>query len=266
MGTTNLHDAFRAPTSGVADTLARFLEDVDQLAGIRAIHAAMRRALDIRPGMHVLDAGCGIGLEAGRLAALHPRAHVTGLDRSADLLRTAEMRRDGERANLRWHHADLVGLDLPAARFDAIRTERVLMYLPDPDFERVVDALIGLLRPAGRLVLVELDYGATILPEAGHGADMVRRGHAILERSLPQPWAGRRLPGLLADRDLAEVDATPFSFAPSEPVWRRIVRDTLYAQTDADDHGELSAWLDDQRDDRLLAVFTGILTTARVAG
>ena len=72
---------------------------------------------------------------------------------------------------------------LPAAGFEAIRTERVLMYLPDPDFERVVDALIGLLRPAGRLVLFELDYGATILPEAGHGADMVRRAHAILERS-----------------------------------------------------------------------------------
>jgi hypothetical protein len=140
------------------------------------------------------------------------------------------------------------------------------MYLPDPDFERVVGGLIALLRPAGRLVLFELDYGATILPEAGHGAEIVRRAHAILERSLAQPWAGRRLPGLLGDHHVAEVEATPFSFAVNEPVWRRIVRDTLFAQTDADDHRELSAWLDDQRDDGLLAVFTGILTTARVAG
>ena len=65
---------------------------------------------------------------------------------------------------------------------------------------------------------------------------------------------------------MAEIAPTPFSFAVNEPVWRRIVRDTFFAQTDADDHRALSAWLDDQRDEGLLAVFTAILTTARVAG
>jgi hypothetical protein len=94
----------------------------------------------------------------------------------------------------------------------------------------------------------------------------VRRAHAILERSLAQPWAGRRLPGLLADRDVAVLDATPFSFAVDEPVWRKIVRDTLLAQAAADAHGELSEWLGDVPGSGLLAVFTGILTTGRVAG
>jgi ubiquinone/menaquinone biosynthesis C-methylase UbiE len=75
----------------------------------------MRRALDIRPGTHVLDAGCGIGIETMRLAADHPQAHVTGLDRNADLPRAARRRSDGDLENLRWHEADLLDLDLPAA-------------------------------------------------------------------------------------------------------------------------------------------------------
>ena len=165
---------------------------------------------------------------------------------------------------MRWYEADLRDLDLPAAGFDAIRTERVLMYIPDPDFERVLHRLLALVRPRGTLVLFELDYGATILPEAGHGDDVVRRAHAILECSLPQPWAGRRLPALLADRGVAELDATPYSFAVNESVWRRIVRDTLLAHDDAGDGRELSAWLDDHPGSGLLAVFTGILTTARL--
>jgi ubiquinone/menaquinone biosynthesis C-methylase UbiE len=258
---TNLHDAFRDPARGVADALARFLEDVDRLPGIRAIHAAMRRALDIRPGMRVLDAGCGVGLETSRLAADHPEAEVTGLDRNAELLRAARLRPEGDRANLQWHEADLADLDLPPVQFDAIRTERVLMYLPDPAFERVVDRLVSLLRPGGTLVLFELDYGATILPPAGHDDDVVRRAETTLERLLPQAWAGRRLPELLADRGVAELDATPYSFAVNESIWRRIVGDTLRADTDA---GALSAWLGALPRRGFLGAFTGVLTVATV--
>src|SRR5919197_185114 len=159
MSAINLHEAFRNPAGDDGDAMARFLEDVDRLPGVRAIQAAMRRALDVRPGRRVLDAGCGIGLVATRLAALCPQAHVTGLDRNADLLRAARLRPGGDQANVRWHQADLTDLARPLATFDAIRTERVLMYLPDPEFERVVDRLVALSRPGGRLVLFELDYG-----------------------------------------------------------------------------------------------------------
>jgi SAM-dependent methyltransferase len=261
---TNLHAGFRDPASGPADALARFLEDVDRLPGIRAIHAAMRRALDIRPGMRVLDAGCGLGLEATRLAARYPQAQITGLDRNGELLDAARVRPEGDQANLQWREADLTDLDLPPAPFDAIRTERVLMYLPDPDFERVIDRLLGLLRPGGRLVLFELDYGGTILPTAGQGDDVVRRAETALERSLPQAWAGRRLPELLAEKDVAELDATPHSFTVSESIWGRIVGDTLLADADVNDKPKLSAWLDALPRRGFRGAFTGVLTVATV--
>ena len=268
MTSPDLHEGFRDPRSVAADELVRFLRETDRLPGIRAIQRAMRRRFDLRPGARLLDAGCGIGLEAARLAAEHPTAIVTGLDRNAELLRIA--RREPEPQNLNWLEGDLVALDLPDACFDVVRTERVLMYLPDPELDRAVDELVRLLRPRGRLVLFELDYGGTILPAGRHGDPVVRRVNELLDDSLPQPRAGRRIPGLLSDRGLLDVDAHPFSFAVNEPVWRRIVHDTLMARTRESDRHDPSvrAWLDDQSEaaarGAFLGAFSGILTTARI--
>jgi ubiquinone/menaquinone biosynthesis C-methylase UbiE len=255
-GVRDLHEGFRDPRSVSAGDLERFLEHADRLPGMRPIRRALRRALDPRPGMRVLDAGCGVGLETTRLAAEHPGLHVTGLDRNAELLEIA--RRRARLANLDWLEADITALDLPDASFDAIRTERVLMYLAGDEFERGLDQLVRLLRPGGRLALFELDYGATILPPGGHSAE-----RTLLD-SLPQPLAGRRLPGLLAERGLRNVAATPFSFALDEPVWRRIIHDTLTASAPDPD---VEQWLGEQREmaarGEFVAAITGIMTVAQ---
>src|SRR3954466_13945998 len=257
----DLHEGFRDPRRVPVSELERFLERADRLPGFRAIRRASREARGVEPGMRVLDAGCGIGLETARLAAANPETLVTGLDRNADLLEMA--RRRAEPSNLRWVEADLAALELPAASFDAIRTERVLMYLPDDGFARVLRALVRLLRPGGRLALFELDYGATMLAP-GHADD------AVLETAgeapyppLPQPLAGRRIPGLLTESGLHDVTATPFSFALDEPVWRRIVKDTVTAAAPPDP--AVSAWLGEQEAaaerGEFVAAFSGVLTT-----
>ena len=258
----DLHHGFAEPGAAPALELTRFLEAVDRLVGIRAIRRAMRRAIDLRAGMHLLDAGCGTGLEAARLAAEHPTAQVTGLDRNADLLRTA--RRDAPPGTT-WLEADLTASDLPDATFDVVRTERVLMYLPGDELGRGLDELIRLLRPGGRLVLFELDYGGNILPPGRFGDDVVQRAAAVLDDSLPQPRAGRRIPGLLRERGMLDVAASPYSFALDEPVWRRIIHDTLKA---GDPDTAVSAWLDETAasaaaEGAFLAACTGVLTTAR---
>jgi hypothetical protein len=91
----------------------------------------------------------------------------------------------------------------------------------------------------------------------------------LLDDSLPQPRAGRRIPGMLSDRGLIVADAQPFSFAVNEPVWRRIVHDTLMASArDRETPGpSVRSWLDEQSEaagrGAFLGAFTGILTTAR---
>jgi ubiquinone/menaquinone biosynthesis C-methylase UbiE len=256
----DLHAGFRDPSRIPADDLVRFLEHADRLPGIRAVQRALRQAIDPQPGMRLLDAGCGIGLETGRLAAEYPATSVTGLDRNAELLDVARRRP----ANVTWIEADLSELELPEASFDAIRTERVLMYLPDGDFERVLDDLVALLAPGGRLALFELDYGATILAPGAADEAVLRRVVEGLHASLPQPLAGRRIPGLLTDRGLRDVVASPFSLAVDETVWRRIVFDTLTADPSLDP--AVAGWLREQNETaargEFVAAFTGVLTAA----
>jgi ubiquinone/menaquinone biosynthesis C-methylase UbiE len=259
----DLHAAFRDPRRDSARALTGFLEDADRLPGTRTIQLAMRRALALRPGLRLLDAGCGVGLETSRLAAAHPHTRVVGLDRNAELLEIAR-RRGPQPPNVQWLEADLAALDFPEASFDAIRTERVLMYLPDGAFERVLGELARLLCPGGRLALFELDYGATILAP-GTDAGAAQAATEALRAALPQPLAGRRIPGLLIASGLRNVVATPFSFAVTASVWRRIVRDTLTAGP-ALDPG-VRAWLREQEAavarGEFAAAFTGVLTTAQ---
>jgi ubiquinone/menaquinone biosynthesis C-methylase UbiE len=259
----DLHDGFRDPDRAPANELVRFLQRADRLPGMRAIRRALRDALDLRPGMRVLDAGCGIGLETARLAAANPDTLVTGLDRNGELLDVA--RRRAEPANLRWVEADLAALELPAGSFDAIRTERVLMYLAGDGFARVVGDLVRLLRPEGRLALFELDYGGTMLAPGSASEGVLETVGETLHASLPQPLAGRRIPGLLTRHGLSDVTATPFSFALDEPVWRKIVKDTVTAAAPPDP--AVYAWLREQAAaaarGEFVAAFSGVLTTAR---
>ena len=157
---------------------------------MRAIEQALRQAADPRPGTELLDAGCGIGLETARLAAEYPDSVVTGLDRNVELLVIARRRADPQLTNLRWLQGDLAALELPDASFDAIRTERVLMYLPDDSFESVVDDLIRLLRLGGRLALFELDYGANILaPGSASDIDPPAGLRRSARAHFPNRWA-----------------------------------------------------------------------------
>jgi SAM-dependent methyltransferase len=256
-----VHEGFADPSQADAGELGAFLQAVDRLPGTQAVQRALREALAPAPGMRLLDAGCGIGLEARRLAADHPGLSVTGLDRNGELL---ELARAGAPENLEFVEGDLTALELPERSFDLIRTERVLMYLPGDAFERTVGDLVGLLRPGGRLACFELDYGATMLVGGSASDEVVRRAGVALDAALPQPRAGRRLPRTLAEAGLADVSAHPISFAISEPVWRRIVHDTLLAL----DAG-ICAWLDELAPaaarGEFVAAFTGVLSTGRRA-
>jgi hypothetical protein len=69
---------------------------------------------------------------------------------------------------------------------------------------------------------------------------------------------------------MADVTATPMSFAVSEPIWRRIVHDTLLTRDGERLDGTVATWLEEHASvaaaGGFVAAFTGILTTARHPG
>jgi ubiquinone/menaquinone biosynthesis C-methylase UbiE len=144
----------------------------DELARLEAQGAAMATATrmifaqaGIRPGMRVLDLGCGAG-DVSFVAAdlVGPGGSVVGVDRSPGALARARLRaRQRGLAQVRFVEGDLQD-PAPGGPFDAIVERLVLMWIPDP--AALLRQQATTLRPGGLVVPIEVDV-STIrwLPE-----------------------------------------------------------------------------------------------------
>ncbi|MGW2229336.1 methyltransferase domain-containing protein [Streptomyces formicae] len=124
---------------------------------VRAAWAERLRAWLPRASGEVLDLGCGTGSLA--LLAAEQGHRVTGVDRAPAMVARA-------REKLAGHTADVLLGDasLPPVgdrRFDAVVARHVLWTLPDP--EAALRHWRTLLRPGGRLILIEGVWG-TVSP------------------------------------------------------------------------------------------------------
>jgi ArsR family transcriptional regulator len=116
--------------------------------------AAWARALaHLLPPRDVADIGCGEGyltLEAAAWAR-----SVVGIDRSDDVLERAKALATRRRvANVEWKKGDLARLPLRDASVDVALLSQSLRYAADP--ERAVAEAVRILRPAGRLLVLDL--------------------------------------------------------------------------------------------------------------
>ncbi|MFJ9539361.1 class I SAM-dependent methyltransferase [Streptomyces sp. NPDC101225] len=147
----------------------------------------------------VLDLGCGTGSLS--LLAAEQGHRVTGVDASAAMVGRARAKPAGRDAV--FLVGDAAAPPVGEQRFDAVLVRHVLWTLPGPG--RVLRHWRGLLRPGGRLVLVEGVWG-TVAP-VGLSADV--------------------LTGLLAPLGMGEVRVERLS--EETALWGREVTDERYA-------------------------------------
>lgn len=125
----------------------------------------------------VADLGCGTGSVLTMLAG--EGYDVDGVDLSGDMLAVAEAKvaEAGLRARLRQGDAAFPPLD---SSYDVVFARHVLWALPDQ--EAVVGRWIGLLRPGGRLVLVEGRWftGAGLSADQCQALVAAHRGEAVV--------------------------------------------------------------------------------------
>lgn len=110
--------------------------------------------LELRPGMRVLDAGCGTGEALAWLRSeVEPNGTVVGVDLSAAHVAAA---RRGCSPTIRVLQADLLEMPLAAGSFDAIWCVNVINHLRDPLLG--VQRLATLLVPDGRLAVGQSSF------------------------------------------------------------------------------------------------------------
>jgi SAM-dependent methyltransferase len=108
----------------------------------------------LKPGMRVLDCGCGAG-DVSFLAAslVGPEGVVIGVDRSPEAIALASQRA-AELANVHFLTQDLCELSLEEP-VDALVGRLVLMYFADPAV--LLRRLAGLVKPGGIVAFHEMD-------------------------------------------------------------------------------------------------------------
>ncbi len=109
------------------------------------------------PDIKILDAGCGTGEGASRLATFFPKARVLGVDILDKHLELARSRYAPLAPQLTFENRSIFELGLPDASFDLTACRHVLHSIPHPD--RVLTELKRVTRPGGRLHLIPEDYG-----------------------------------------------------------------------------------------------------------
>jgi len=107
-------------------------------------------ALDLSPGMRVLDAGCGTGPLAERIASKHPDIELLAVDLSPSMLKRAQARRVWP-ASFKFVEGNIDDVLASDERgYDRIASVNVIWTLPNP--ERTFALMTTHLRKGGRMV------------------------------------------------------------------------------------------------------------------
>ncbi|MGY1805099.1 methyltransferase domain-containing protein [Blastococcus sp. SYSU D00922] len=175
----------------------------------------------LRPGLDLLDVGCGPGTITIDLAARVAPGRVVGIDVSADPL--AEARAAAERAGVAvtFEVGDVYALAADDDTFDVVHAHQVLQHLTDP--VAALREMARVCRPGGVIAVRDVDYGAFVTFPADPGLDRwLDLYHRVARANGAEPDAGRRLLSWAHAAGLRDVTSSAGTYcyaSPEEREW-----------------------------------------------
>ena len=174
----------------------------------------------LRPGLEVLDVGCGPGTITVDLAARVAPGTVVGIDRADEVIAQARSRA-GRPANAGFEVGDVYALDYPDDSFDLVHAHQVLQHLSDP--VAALREMGRVCRPGGVVAARDADYASFAWapddPRLDHWLATYR---SVARANGGDPDAGRHLLGWANRAGFASVhpSASVWCFAtPADRLW-----------------------------------------------
>lgn len=189
----------------------------------------------LRPGLDLLDVGCGPGTITAELAARLRPGRVVGVDQSAEVVERAR----AAFPDVDFRVDDIADLHVEAGSFDIVHAHQVMQHLPDP--VAALGDLFRVLRPGGIVAVRDAVYAS--FAWAPDDALLVRWNelyHQIARRDGGEPDAGRYLPAWASAAGFVDpvVSSSTWTFADDAGrawwggSWAERVRRSAFA-----DHG-----------------------------
>lgn len=171
----------------------------------------------LRPGLDLLDVGCGPGTITADLAEVVAPSRVTAIDAAADVLVGAREVADERRlSNVTFAVGNVNALQYAAGTFDVVHAHQVLQHVADP-----VGALRELRRvckPGGVVAVRDVDYEAmTWYPDHPVLDEWLALYRRTARRNGGEPDAGRRLLSWARRAGFEEITCTASTWCYATP-------------------------------------------------
>ena len=197
----SVHDHHGSNESGAEDpgALIRWPRRYDLVAAVmfagrgRRFRGYVADLLGVDRGDRVLDVGCGTGtltlVLAGRAG---PQGAVTGVDAAPEMIAAAHAKAGAKEGAPTFQVAPAQDLPFADGSFDAVSTSLLIHHLPEADRVGAIREMLRVLRPGGRLLIVEFQA-----PRGRAGKRVTRHlfGHAMADNTIDEVAAVAEVAG-----------------------------------------------------------------------
>ena len=166
--------------------------------------------LGLKPGMRVLDAGCGTGVVTRRIAVKISPGEVYGVDMDPLFIEEAKKLAVKEKAsNIKYDLGNINDLEFGDDVFDLSYSRLVLMHVKDP--VKTVAEMGRVTKKGGIIAISDQDDGGIIVyPELPKMMRMFSKYGSLAKMRGEDRFIGRKLFSIMEQADLSPIKVIPF--------------------------------------------------------